>query len=90
MLILYGSQKGNAKSIAETICEQSVKFGFPDSEIKAGNDFAKKLDEFAKEVRRSFVVFVLGIGPLREHSLIHSSKHTHTHTHTYIYTYLKL
>jgi methionine synthase reductase len=61
VLILYGSQKGNAKSIAETIGESLGKFGF-DGEVRAGNDFAKKLDEFAKERVVVMVVSTTGAG----------------------------
>ena len=61
VLILYGSQKGNAKSIAETIGESAPKFGFK-GEVRAGNDFAKKLDAFAKERLVIMVVSTTGAG----------------------------
>ena len=61
VLILYGSQKGNAKSIAETIGESCGKYGF-EGEVRAANDFYKKLDVFAKERLVVMVVSTTGAG----------------------------
>ena len=61
VMILYGSQKGCAQSIAEAIHQSAEGYGFT-SVLHAANDFYKKLDEFSKEQLVVMVVSATGAG----------------------------